>query len=68
MDDNWVKIYSSQHLYRVEIIKGMLEEKGIKGIIINKKDSSYLFGDAELYVKVEDAFMAKQLITKSDND
>ena len=59
-------IYSSSQIYKAEIIRGFLEENDILSVIINKKDSAYLFGEAELYVKVDDAFRAKQLILKQN--
>ena len=66
MDKNWTLIYSSSQIYKAEIIRGFLEENDILSVIINKKDSAYLFGEAELYVKVDDAFRAKQLILKQN--
>ncbi|MHC1708311.1 MAG: DUF2007 domain-containing protein [Bacteroidales bacterium] len=65
-NSNWVKIYSSSLVHEVEIFRGMLEENGIEAVIINKKDSAYLFGEAELYVTADDAFDAKQLISNKD--
>lgn len=64
MDKNWTKIYSTGQVYLAEIYKSVLIEKGIECILINKQDSSYLFGEAELYVRVEKAFEAKQMIIK----
>jgi len=66
MNDNWVKIFSSTEHYKVEIYKGLLDENDIKSIIINKQDSSYHFGELELYVNVADAFRAKQIIVSSN--
>jgi hypothetical protein len=66
MDENWTLIYSSSQIYKAEILKGFLEENDILSVVINKKDSVYLFGEAELYVKAEDAFRAKQLILKQN--
>jgi hypothetical protein len=66
MDPNWMKVYSSNQLWQVELIKGLLADHDIESIIVNKKDSSYLFGEVELYVNVEDAFTAKQIIIKSE--
>lgn len=63
---NWVMIYSSSVVIEVEIFKGVLEENGIEAIIINKKDSAYLFGEAELYVTSENAFDAKQIISNTN--
>ncbi len=62
MEEGWTLVYSSSQLFEIEILKSMLLEHDIQSVIINKKDSFYLFGDVELYVKVEDAFEATQLI------
>jgi hypothetical protein len=43
----------------------MLVENGLRCVIVNKRDSSYLWGDLELYVPQEDVVMAKHLINKS---
>jgi hypothetical protein len=64
MEEDWKCIYGSTKVFEVEIIKGMLEENDITSIVINKQDSSYLFGEAELYVKTEDVLAAKHLISK----
>ena len=33
-------------------------------VIMNKKDSAYLFGDIEVYAKQENVILAKHLINK----
>jgi hypothetical protein len=68
MNPGWIKIYSSNHLWQVEIKKSILHDQGISGIIVNMQDSAYLFGEYELYVSVEDAFMAKQYISKTESE
>jgi hypothetical protein len=65
-EDNWKLVYSSSDPIQVEIFKGVLEEEGIRAIIINKKDSAYLFGEAELYVNVDDVLKANQIIKKTE--
>jgi len=66
MDENWTLIFSSSKTYMAEMYKGMLEENDILSVVVNKQDSAYLFGEAELYVKVDDAFNAKQLLSKNN--
>lgn len=68
MEEDWVKVYSSPQLYEVELIRGLLSEHEIESVTIDKQDSAYLFGVVELYVKVENAFQAKQLIEKSRSE
>jgi hypothetical protein len=63
MDETgWIMIFASGREQEAAIIKGMLEEEGITAVIFNKKDSAYLFGELEIYVKQEDALRARQLI------
>ena len=68
MDKNWTKIFSSTQLYKVEIIKGLLEENNIVSVIVDQQDSAYLFGEIDLYVKVKDAFNAAQIISKHNGE
>ena len=68
MEDNWAKVYSSPYLYEIELIKGLLSENEIESVALDKQDSAYHFGVIELYVKVEEAFRAKQLIEKSQSE
>ena len=66
MDAKWTKIYSSTLLYKVDILKGLLSENNIRSVIVNKRDSVYLIGEIELFVNVEDAFRAKQIVIKGE--
>lgn len=66
MDSNWAIIYSTGLPYKIEILKGILEENDIDSVIINKQDSSYHFGELELYVKAEDVVKAKRIISAHD--
>lgn len=66
MDDNWKKVYTVGRLYNAELIKGMLEEKGIECVIMNKRDSELPVGDVEIYVESKNYDKARQLIIESD--
>jgi hypothetical protein len=66
MDKDWVKIYSTDVNYKAELLRGLLFENNIEAVIINKKDSSYLFGELELYVSTDDVIKAKHIITTQD--
>ncbi len=68
MQDNWSKVFESGQQFQVEIIKGMLKEHDIEAVSLNKQDSAYHIGAVELYVPVEDAFRAKQIIEKSQRE
>ena len=67
MDYNWIKIYTSTDPFKIELLKGFLNENNIMAMSINKKDSSYLsFGEIELLVNEKDVMKAKILITKQE--
>ncbi len=66
--ENWVVVYTTTEFYKVQIIKGMLEENDIYSIIINYGDSTRMLPDSsELFVNNTDAFMASYLINKVDD-
>ena len=66
MEKDWVLIYTTSRPQLAELIKGILSEVKIKSIPINKQDSSYLFGEVEIYVRQADALKAKHLISKTN--
>jgi hypothetical protein len=65
MEGKWIIIFSSADAFRIEMMKGLLAEHNIESVVVNKKDSAYLFGEVELYVSVDDAFIANQIISNS---
>ena len=67
MDYNWIKIYASTDPFKIELLKGFLDQNNIVAMSINKKDSSYLaFGEIELLVNEKDVMKAKSLIKKQE--
>ncbi|MGI8892753.1 MAG: putative signal transducing protein [Bacteroidia bacterium] len=66
MEQDWVKVYSSAKFHQVHIIKAILEENNIASVDMNKRDSSYNFGEIELYVKKEDEIKAHYLIRQQE--
>ncbi|MDG2208605.1 MAG: DUF2007 domain-containing protein [Flavobacteriales bacterium] len=63
----WVVIYSDGLLAAVELRRAVLEEQDIPAIVLNKRDSSYLFGFLELLVREEDAESAMELIRPTND-
>lgn len=53
MEKEWKKIYTGTDFFRVEIIRQVLAEHDIDAVVMNKQDSSYRFGQIELYVHEE---------------
>jgi hypothetical protein len=64
----WTLVYTDNHGPRISITKQLLEAQGMDVILINKQDSSYLFGVQELYVTNENALKAIHVITKLRNE
>ncbi|MGE5383063.1 MAG: putative signal transducing protein [Omnitrophica WOR_2 bacterium] len=62
--EGWTQIYAGTRIEEIDFFKELLEENNIIAVIVNKQDSIYLIGEIELYVPVEDAFNANQIINK----
>lgn len=58
----WGKVWESFMPTRLSVAKALLEERGIPAVILNKQDSSYHWGKAELYVPVPDTILAKAIL------
>jgi hypothetical protein len=67
MEENLVHIYSTSQLYLAELIKQMLSDHSIVAFLVNKQDSTYKFGDVELYVNRDDIIRAKMLIKQFED-
>ena len=67
MSQNWVTIKSSNQVYQLEILKGLLLQHDITSVVINKQDSSYMnFGEAELKVLESDSEKSLQIINQEN--
>lgn len=66
MEKQWVKIFITANPVQAEISKQMLEEHGVAAVVINKQDSSYRFGQVELYVHESEEAFARGLITEME--
>ena len=64
MGVNWVSIYSSKFIHKVEIAKAVLLDNNIHSVVVNKQDSVYLLGEIELHVHPNDVLEAKQILNK----
>ena len=59
----WQKVYTTDQSYRADIVKAVLEDRGMIPVIINKQDSSYHnFGQHEVHVASEDVLGALKII------
>lgn len=67
MDDNWTVVFTTNKPWQAELAKQVLEENDITAVLINKQDSSYLIGEAEIYVENSTLEKAKELIKNIEN-
>ena len=51
MNNDWIEVYSTNDIFKAEVIKNMLISNNIEAIIMNQQDSSYHFGTAKIYTK-----------------
>lgn len=63
MEKGWEFIFASNDLIRIDIVKSKLEENDIKSVSVDKRSSSMIsVGEIEVYVRVEDAILAKIIL------
>lgn len=65
MEKGWIKVKTFAKPIEAEIVKQMLEEHEIPAVLLNKQDSSYLFGKIELYVNESNEAVANVLINST---
>ena len=63
---DWSKIYITDQFHRAEIVIAVLEDHDIEASMIDKRDSSYLFGDIEVFVQEKDIEQAKKIILENE--
>lgn len=68
MEKEWVKIHTATNLFQVEMIRHLLEEHNISSVIMNKQDSSYRFGQIELYTHEKDREIAQTIISNLNEE
>lgn len=65
--EGWIKVYSSDQPVQVEAAKALLSENNIEVVEVSKKDSVYIFGDVELYVKSDSEIYAMVILSQLEN-
>jgi hypothetical protein len=65
LEKGWVNIFSGASNI-AELKCGLLKEQGFNAVVINKQDSSYLFGEAELYVPQDEVIRAKRILNEEN--
>ena len=64
MDSEWAVVFSTTDIFKAEIIKNMLLSNNIEAILMNQKDSSYHFGNIEIYTKKKNLPKAEKIISE----
>lgn len=68
MENNWQLVYSTNKAFEAEMVRGLLESEGLEPIVLNKQDSSYMFGEIEVYVHPDQKEQAINIIKSSKNE
>lgn len=64
---SWQTIFKTTIAHQAEIVKAVLQDLDIQSVIVNKKDSSYLFGQIELRVENENVIKSLKIIEEDIN-
>lgn len=65
-NENWALLLQCSNEIKLEKIKSELEQAGLPYSVINKKDSSFLVGDYEIYMPVDLISEAKNIMKGID--
>lgn len=59
-------MYTVDKSYKAQLVQEILKENDIIGVVMNKKDTSYMsFGEFEVYVNSADAKRSRKLLLDS---
>ena len=65
MEKGWKEVYMTAHEYKASMAKDMLDNEGIKAVILNQHDSAYQsFGEFSILVAEADEVKAIEIIKK----
>lgn len=68
MEEGWKEVYMTAHEYKAVMAVNLLENEGIKSVIINQQDSVYkVFGNFVVYTSEEDYERAVNLLKDLKN-
>lgn len=63
MEEGWKEVYMTAHEYKAELAKKILEEAGIKVVVLNQHDTAIQsFGEYRIYVADETITCAIELL------
>lgn len=64
--NTWIKIYTSQEFIKSEIVRQVLTDNGIDAVLMNKQDSSYKFGNIDVYIHPANFDRAIEIIIQNE--
>jgi hypothetical protein len=68
MEKGWVEVYMTAHDYKAEMAKEILENAGIRVVVLNQHDTAIKsFGEFSLYVAEENKAKSLELLKKLKN-
>lgn len=59
---DWQPVYTDDQEHRVDIVKAVLEDKGMSPVKINKQVSQHGFGNFEIFVSADQVIRAIRII------
>ncbi len=63
MENGWIEVFMTVHEYIASMAKDMLENAGIKAVVLNQHDSAYQsFGEFSVLVAETDEAKAVEII------
>ncbi|WP_207421701.1 putative signal transducing protein [Desertivirga brevis] len=66
MRNDWVKIYTSNDFYKSEIVRQILVDHGVEGVLLDKQGFPYKIGEVEIYVHRDHFNEALEIIIKNE--
>lgn len=67
--ENWKCVYSTEKAYEADLVIDMLKRNDINAVILNEKDSSFVFvGDIDIFVSEKDEAKASKLIKEFESE
>lgn len=68
MEEGWKKVFLTGEEYKANMAKDILENNGIKAVLMNQHDTAYKsFGDIEVYVQEADEEKALEILKELKN-
>lgn len=68
MEEGWKEVFMTAHEYKAELAREILENEGIKVVVLNQQDTAYKsFGEYLIYVAEANVVRSIELLKKLKN-